>query len=106
MDYFNVKDWVMDPSKDAHRISYIPGSGNWNIGDNKLKILDLKNLVPFLIKDNLKIIPLKEIAWREKHNFPYLTQEFQTERYKKTITWCLDVQPGTLLIRDAYHEAL
>jgi len=93
MDFFNVKDWVMNPSKDAHRISYIPGDGNWNIGDNELKILNLNNLVPFLIKDNLKTIPLKEIAWRGKHNFPYFTEELQTERYKN----CNTKYPGIIL---------
>jgi len=93
MDYFNIEDWIMDPSKDAHRIAYIPGHGNWNIGDNKLKIIDLKDLVPFLIKDNLKTISLKEIAWRGKHNFPYCTEELRTERYIE----CDTKYPGIIL---------
>ena len=50
---------------------YKPYSGNWEYGDYKCQKLDLTLLNDMLTDDRLKIIKLKEIAWKGKHHYPY-----------------------------------
>mgnify|MGYP001186521290 CR=1 FL=1 len=50
---------------------YKPDSGNWEYGNFKCQKLDLTLLNDMLTKDKLKIIKLKEIAWKGKHHYPY-----------------------------------
>ena len=50
---------------------YKPYSGNWEYGDYKCQKLDLTLLNDMLTHDRLKIIKLKEIAWKGKHHYPY-----------------------------------
>tara|TARA_Y100000389_G_C17011432_1_gene294351 strand:+ start:57 stop:494 length:438 start_codon:yes stop_codon:yes gene_type:complete len=53
------------------RFVYTTYSGNWTI-EGKYKILDMEYITNnMLSEDRLKIIKLKEIAWRNKHHFPY-----------------------------------
>ena len=50
---------------------YKPDSGNWEYGNFKCQKLDLSLLNDMLTNDKLKIIKLKEIAWKGKHHYPY-----------------------------------
>ena len=50
---------------------YKPDSGNWEYGNFKCQKLDLTLLNDMLTNDKLKIIKLKEIAWKGKHHYPY-----------------------------------
>ena len=50
---------------------YKPDSGNWEYGNFKCQKLDLTLLSDLLTNDRLKIIKLKEIAWKGKHHYPY-----------------------------------
>ena len=50
---------------------YKPYSGNWEYGNFKCQKLDLTLLSDLLTNDRLKIIKLKEIAWKGKHHYPY-----------------------------------
>ena len=51
---------------------YTPFSGNWEFDGQSMKVLDLKPILDnMLTEDRLKTIKLKEIAWRNKHHFPY-----------------------------------
>ena len=51
-----------------------------------------KKLATWELMKEWGCIPLKEIAWRGKHNFPYFTEELQTERYKN----CNTKYPGII----------
>jgi hypothetical protein len=56
---------------DNPRFIYTTFSGNWTI-DGKYKILDMEYITNnMLSEDRIKIIKHKEIAWRNKHHFPY-----------------------------------
>ena len=50
---------------------YKPYSGNWEYGNYRCQKLDLTLLNDMLTNDRLKIIKLKEIAWKGKHHYPY-----------------------------------
>ena len=50
---------------------YTTFSGNWTF-EGKYKLLNMKYIIDnMLSEDRLKTIKLKEIAWRNKHHFPY-----------------------------------
>ena len=55
---------------------YKPYSGNWEYGDYRCQKLDLTLLNDMLTDDRLKIIKLKEIAWKGKHHYPYNLGEY------------------------------
>ncbi len=58
--------------KNNPRFLYTPYDGNWEFNSQKLKVLDLTYICDnMLTEDRLKIVKLKEIAWRGKHHFPY-----------------------------------
>ena len=51
---------------------YTLQGGNWEYNNQKRTVLDLSSVYAnMLTDDRLKIIKLKEIAWRGKHHFPY-----------------------------------
>ena len=51
---------------------YTLQGGNWEYNNQKRSLLDLSSVYAnMLTDDRLKIIKLKEIAWRGKHHFPY-----------------------------------
>ena len=54
------------------RFIYTFFNGNWEIDNQRLKLLDLKYIFDnMLSEDRLKTVKHKEIAWRGKHHFPY-----------------------------------
>ena len=54
------------------RFYYSIFSGNWEYDNQYNKVLDFKYIINNLLsEDRLQIIKLKEIAWRNKHHFPY-----------------------------------
>ena len=56
---------------DNPKFIYTTFSGNWTI-DGKYKILDMEYITDNMpSEDRIKIIKHKEIAWRNKHHFPY-----------------------------------
>jgi len=64
---------LMDKFKYNHpRFEYTIRGGNWEYNNQKNSVLDMSTIYDnMLTDDRLKIIKLKEIAWRGKHHFPY-----------------------------------
>lgn len=54
-----------------HTFRDSPYSGNWTLGGLSDRILLIKKIRPLLVDDKIQKIKLKEIAWRDKHHFPY-----------------------------------
>jgi len=46
--------------------------GNWEIDNKKFCLIDLKQVAKLLNDNRLQKIKLDDIAWKGKHNFPYL----------------------------------
>lgn len=49
--------------------------GNWEIDNKKFCLIDLKQVAKLLNDNRLQKIKLVDIAWKGKHNFPYLSGE-------------------------------
>ena len=47
--------------------------GNWEINNKKFCLIDLKQVAKLLNDNRLQKIKLDDIAWKGKHNFPYLS---------------------------------
>ena len=47
--------------------------GNWEIDDKRFCLIDLKEVAKLLNNNRLQKIKLDDIAWKGKHNFPYLS---------------------------------
>ena len=76
------------PKNNNPRFIYTTFSGNWEFEDYRLKILDIEYIIDnMLTEDRLKTVKLKEIAWRNKHHFPYGVGDAcvccNGERYRK-----------------------
>ena len=54
-----------------HRLQYTEYSGNWEASGLHDRVLLIQKIRPLLTDDKIQKIELKEIAWRDKHHFPY-----------------------------------
>jgi len=47
--------------------------GNWELNNQRFCLIDLKEVAKLLTNDKLQTVSLTDIAWKGKHNFPYLS---------------------------------